>query len=81
VVYVGSEDGNVHALNAATGAQLWSFTTGNFVFSGPAVANGVVYAGSADNNLYSFSLAGGIAAVRRPSAGQLHPNYNLRQQR
>ena len=29
VVYVGSDDGNVYALNASTGAKLWSYTTGS----------------------------------------------------
>ena len=28
VVYVGSDDGNVYALNAGTGALLWKYTTG-----------------------------------------------------
>ena len=45
VVYVGSGDGNVYALNAKTGALLWSYNTGD-VCSSPAVANGVVYVGS-----------------------------------
>ena len=45
VVYVGSDD-NVYALNARTGALLWSYTTGEYVVSSPAVANGVVYVGS-----------------------------------
>jgi len=41
VVYVGSQDGNVYALNASTGARLWGFTTGGSVFfSSPGVANG-----------------------------------------
>ena len=30
VVYVGSDDGNIYALNATTGSKLWSFTTGNY---------------------------------------------------
>ncbi len=46
VVYVGSSDDNVYALNASTGALLWKYTTGNYVDSSPAVANGVVYIGS-----------------------------------
>ena len=28
VVYVGSSDGNLYALNASTGARLWNFDTG-----------------------------------------------------
>src|SRR3954464_9988581 len=37
VVYVGSSDNNVYALNAATGAKLWSFTINGGVESSPAV--------------------------------------------
>ena len=51
VVYVGSNDFKVYALNAATGAKLWSYTTGGLVYSSPAVANGVVYVGSDDGNV------------------------------
>ena len=53
MVYVGSGDGNVYALNASTGAQLWSYPTGTSL-SSPAVANGVVYVGSNDGNIYKF---------------------------
>jgi outer membrane protein assembly factor BamB len=54
VVYFGSDDGNVYALNASTGAKLWSYTTGSYVFSSPAVVNGVVYVGSVDGNMYAL---------------------------
>jgi outer membrane protein assembly factor BamB len=54
----------VYALNAATGAQLWSFTTGGFVNSSPAVANGVLYAGSNDSNLYAVNAATGAQLWR-----------------
>ena len=37
----------------------WSYTTGNKVFSSPAVAGGVVYVGSYDCNLYALSAATG----------------------
>jgi eukaryotic-like serine/threonine-protein kinase len=81
VVYVGSLDGNVYALNAPTGARLWSFATGNEVESSPAVADGVVYAGSDNGNLYAFDLAGGLAAPARPSRASLHPDHSLPEQR
>ena len=59
MVYFGSWDNNVYALNASTGALLWKYTTGYHVFSSPAVANGVVYVGSADNNLYALNASTG----------------------
>jgi eukaryotic-like serine/threonine-protein kinase len=73
VVYIGSTNGKVYALNAATGAKLWIFTTGASVYSSPAVVNGMVYVGSNDGNLYAFGLPGGTATVKRPAPGQLHP--------
>ena len=57
VVYVDSNDGNVYALNAKTGAKLWSYTTGGPVsYSSPVVVNGVVYVGSEDGKVYAFGL-------------------------
>src|SRR5580704_80396 len=69
MVYVGSEDYNVYALDALTGAKLWSYTTGkhvvsapvppNGVVSSPAVANGVVYVASEDKNVYALNARTG----------------------
>ena len=55
VVYVGSENGIVYALNANTGTEVWSYTTGNAIWSPPAVVGGVVYVGSWDDNVYALS--------------------------
>ena len=43
------------ALNASTGALLWRYATGGDVQSSPAVANGVVYVGSSDGNVYALN--------------------------
>jgi outer membrane protein assembly factor BamB len=59
VAYLGYGNGRVHALNAATGAEKWTYKTGGIVESSPAVANGVVYAGSGDGNLYALNAATG----------------------
>jgi outer membrane protein assembly factor BamB len=49
----------VYALNATTGAEKWTFTTGDSVSSSPAVANGVVYIGSDDGNVYALNATTG----------------------
>ena len=59
VVYVGSGDTNVYALNATTGALQWSYRTGDLVASSPAVANGIVYIGSDDDNVYALNSSTG----------------------
>jgi eukaryotic-like serine/threonine-protein kinase len=56
VVYVGSGDNSLYAVDARTGNKLWSFATGAAIISSPAVANGVVYVGSYDGKLYAFHL-------------------------
>jgi eukaryotic-like serine/threonine-protein kinase len=45
----------VYALDAATGALRWSYTTGGSVQSSPAVADGTVYIGSEDANVYALN--------------------------
>ena len=71
VVYVGSGDashvgkGNVYAIDAASGAQRWSFAAGDVVLSSPAVVDGVVYVGSgrvvgaSESNVYALDAASG----------------------
>ena len=71
VVYVGSQDVNVYALSAATGAKVWSFATGGPVQSSPAVADGVVYIGSADGNVYALSAATGATVWSFPTGNEV----------
>ena len=58
-VYIGSGDGNVYALDAATGALRWKFHTGNVVHASPAVANGTLYIGSWDSYFYALDANSG----------------------
>ncbi|MDQ0762858.1 outer membrane protein assembly factor BamB family protein [Streptomyces canus] len=59
VVFVGSGDDNLYAVDAATGKRRWTFPTGGAVLSSPAVVGGVVYIGSVDESLYAVDAASG----------------------
>jgi uncharacterized repeat protein (TIGR01451 family) len=69
VVYVGSDDNNVYALDANTGAKLWSYATGDRVDSSPVVTNGVVYVGSSDHNVYALNANTGALLWRHSTGG------------
>jgi outer membrane protein assembly factor BamB len=59
VVYFSSDDHNVYAVSATTGAKIWSFATGNSVEGSPMIANGVAYIGSGDGALYALNATTG----------------------
>jgi len=58
-VYFGSGDGNVYAVEAATGTLQWKFATKDVVHSSPAVVDHVVYIGSWDSYLYALDAETG----------------------
>lgn len=67
-VYVGSEDGNLYAMNAVNGHIKWSYGMGAEVNSSPAVANRVVYVG-AGGTLYALRAATGTLLWSYPTSG------------
>ena len=64
LVYFGSGDGNVYALDAATGALRWKFHTGNVVHASPAVSNGMLFVGSWDSYFYALDAKTGAQRWR-----------------
>jgi outer membrane protein assembly factor BamB len=59
VLYVGSDDGNVYALNATTGALKWSAALGTPIKSAPAVASNAVYVTSGTGSVYALNASTG----------------------
>ena len=54
-IYVGTDDGDLHALDA-NGNTLWSTFTGGYIYSSPVIGpKGTVFIGSADALLYAFA--------------------------
>jgi outer membrane protein assembly factor BamB len=64
MVYFGSSDSHVYALDAATGVLRWKFKTGDVVHSSPAVVDGVVYIGGWDTWFYALDAKTGALRWR-----------------
>ena len=58
-VYFGSVDGNLYALDSATGDLRWKFKTGDVVHASPALADGVLFFGSWDSYFYAVDATTG----------------------
>lgn len=59
IVYFGSEDEQLYAVDAQTGIRKWVGVTGGLIDATPAVANGVVYAASDDSFVYAYEANDG----------------------
>lgn len=58
-VYMGFPDGNVTALDAATGTARWERRTEGGIISAPAISGDAVYVGSTDGLVHGLDLATG----------------------
>ncbi len=59
LVFVGSGDGYVYALDAATGAVRWKVNTNGQVNATPAVSDGMVYIGTDNDAVYALTATTG----------------------
>lgn len=72
LVYAGSKDGSMYALDAETGKPRWQFGTGNGVYTCPAVAGGLAYFGSADYLLYAVEVRTGEQRWQFSAGGEVN---------
>jgi outer membrane protein assembly factor BamB len=73
-VYLGSIDGRVYSFDADSGELLWSHSTGDWVYPGPAVADTkrsepTVYIGSKDQNFYALNAETGEVRWQKDIGG------------
>ena len=71
IVYFGSHDRNLYALDAFSGRKIWSFLTGHRVKSSPTVVNGIVYFGSSDYRFYALDASSGRLKWSFPVNGEV----------
>ena len=70
IIYFGSDDGNVYAVDAETGRQVWKATTRGPVPCTPALANGTVYVGSYDGKFYALNAQTGAVKWKFATEGE-----------
>ena len=79
-VYAGNNDSRVYSFDISDGELAWSYSTGGYAYSGPAVASTrhtgpTVYIGSFDGNVYALNAKTGeprwIESAGGPVIGSL----------
>jgi outer membrane protein assembly factor BamB len=68
-LYVGTHEGKLLALEAATGARAWELATGDSVLAAPSLAEGRLYFGSYDKHVYAVDAASGRLLWKRDTQG------------
>ncbi len=71
IVYVGSSDNSVYAVDLASGEKRWSFETQDMVDAPPLVHEGQVYVGSMDFFLYALDAKSGELAWKYETGDQI----------
>lgn len=66
IVYFGSRDTHIYAVNSRTGKLVWRFPTGHMIISPPVYHKGVIYFSSGDSNLYAVDSKTGKQLWKRP---------------
>jgi outer membrane protein assembly factor BamB len=72
MVYFGSYDSKIYALNALTGTKNWEYSTGGIILGSPVVANNILYVGSGDYIFYAIDATTGTKKWSYTAAGLLY---------
>ena len=67
-LFLGTDSGTLYCVDAATGSQKWSYSTGSTLGPDPAVGGGLVYVVDDDGNLHGVATASGKAQWSHPAA-------------
>ena len=59
IVYFGSQDSTLYALDSATGSLIWQFHAESLIRTSPAVVDGVLYFGAHDGSIRALDAATG----------------------
>jgi len=71
LVFVGSADANIYAIDLEKGSRVWAYKTTDSVEATPCVAAGSVFVGSADGFLYALDARTGSLKWKYQTGGQI----------
>ncbi len=71
IVYVGSTDANVYAIDMETGSKVWAEKVGDAIEAAACVVDDSVYVGAGDGFLYSLNKADGSLRWKYETDGQI----------
>ena len=71
ILFVGSMDWNIYALDARSGWAVWRFRSSGPIVSSATLADGVLFIGSADKNVYALDTRSGRVKWKYETEGQV----------
>jgi outer membrane protein assembly factor BamB len=77
MVYIGSTDGNLYAIDLASGKERWHFPTQLGFTASAAVRDGRVYIGDSDGVFYCIDAATGRKLWDYPTDGEINSSANF----
>lgn len=76
LVFIGSSDKKVYAIDVKNGQQVWAYQTTDAVEAAPCVIEGTVFIGSSDGFLYALEAKDGSLKWKYETAGQILGSAN-----
>ena len=71
IVYIGSQDHNIYAVNAATGKVAWKYATGDAISTTPTVVGNILYIGCDDHYVYALDATSKQLRWRYETGGKV----------
>lgn len=71
LVYVGTADNQVLALDSETGELAWQFEVKHSIWSAPVYEDGILYVGSLDKSIYALDAQTGDLIWEQPLSGSV----------
>lgn len=70
IVYIGSEDGFLYAIEEKSGTAKWKFKTNGAIHSSPSILDNIIYFGSFDGNYYAVNTKDGKLIWKFKTGGE-----------